>query len=282
MGHCGYVWTKDPLDHESHSAIGLTVTATDPGDLTASIETTVTVTDVDTEAPGEPDAPSVAPNPGNGHQALAVKWIAPENSGPAITGYVVQYRVDGSEAEWEQVTIDGIGVETTISGLLANTTYEAQVLAANDEGDGPWSESGNAATQAAPPVNSLPEFEEDTVSTLSVAENAPPNTNIGDPVAASDPESDALTYSLSGTDATLFSVGTSTGQIRIGASTALDHESSADSGSNNVYDVTVRVTDGKDAGGNANTSVDDTIGVTITVTNVNEPQALASGPTTCG
>ena len=139
VGHCGYVWTKDPLDHESHSAIGLTVTATDPGDLTASIETTVTVTDVDTEAPGEPDAPSVAPNPGNGHQALAVKWIAPENSGPAITGYVVQYRVDGSEAEWEQVTIDGIGVETTISGLLANTTYEAQVLAANEEGDGPRS-----------------------------------------------------------------------------------------------------------------------------------------------
>ena len=74
-----------------------------------------------------------------------------------------------------------------------------------------------------------------------------------------------------GVDAALFSVGISTGQIRIGASTALDHESPADSGSNNVYDVTVQVTDGKDAGGNADTSVDDTIGVTITVTNVNEP-----------
>ena len=35
--------------------------------------------------------------------------------------------------------------------------------------------------------------------------------------------------------------------------------------------MTVQVTDGKDAGGNADTSVDDTIGVTITVTNVNEP-----------
>ena len=163
-----------------------------------------------------------------------------------------------------------------------SATLQFEWYGLGDDKRGPWPEPGNAATQAAPPVNSLPEFEEDTVSTLSVAENAPPNTNIGDPVAASDPESDALTYSLSGTDATLFSVGTSTGQIRIGASTALDHESSADSGSNNVYDVTVRVTDGKDAGGNANTSVDDTIGVTITVTNVNEPQALASGPTTCG
>ena len=97
---------RNPLDYESRPEIGLTVTATDPGDLTASIETTVTVTDVDTEAPDEPDAPTVAPNPGNGHQALAVKWFAPENSGPAITCYVVQYRIDGSEAEWEQVTID--------------------------------------------------------------------------------------------------------------------------------------------------------------------------------
>ncbi len=266
----GQLKTKGPLDHERQSAIGLKVTATDPGDLKASIEITVTVTDVDTEAPGEPDAPSVAPNPGNGHQALTVKWIAPENSGPAITGYVVQHRVEGSEANWQQVTIDGIGVETTISGLLANTTHEAQVRAANDEGIGPWSESGTAATQAAPPVNSLPEFDEDTVSTLSVAENTPPNTNIGDPVAASDPESAALTYSLVGVDAALFFVGISTGQISTGASTALDHESPADSGSNNVYDVTVQVTDGKDAGGNADTSVDDSIGVTITVTNVNE------------
>ena len=126
-----------------------------------------------------------------------------------------------------------------------SATLQFEWYGLGDDKRGPWPEPGNAATQAAPPVNSLPEFEEDTVSTLSVAENAPPNTNIGDPVAASDPESDALTYSLSGTDATLFSVGTSTGQIRIGASTALDHESSADSGSNNVYDVTVRVTDGK-------------------------------------
>ena len=145
---------------------------------------------------------------------MAVKWIAPENSGPAITGYVVQYRVDGSEAEWEQVTIDGIGVEMTISGLLADTTYEAQVRAANDEGDGTWSETGTAATHSAPPVNSPPEFDEDTVSTLSVAENAPPNTNIGDPVAASDPESDATTYLLAGVDAGWFSIVSTTGQIK--------------------------------------------------------------------
>ena len=93
--------------------------------------------------------------------------------------------------------------------------------------------------------------------------------NIGDPVKASDPESDTLTYSLVGVDAGSFDIDSSSGQIKTKG--PLDHESPADSGGNNVYDVTVQVTDGKDAGGNADTSVDDTIGVTITVTNVNEP-----------
>ena len=144
-----------------------------------------------------------------------------------------------------------------------SATLQFEWYGLGDDKRGPWPEPGNAATQAAPPVNSLPEFDEDTVSTLSVAENAPPNTNIGDPVAASDHESAALTYSLVGTDASSFDIASSSGQIKTKG--RLDHESPADSGSNNVYDVTVQVTDGKDAGGNANTSVDDTIGVTITV-----------------
>ena len=117
-------------------------------------------------------------------------------------------------------------------------------------------------------VNEPPEFGDASVS-LAVAENTVANTNIGDPVKASDPESAALTYSLVGVDAGSFDIDSSSGQIKTKG--PLDHESPADSGSNNVYDVTVQVTDGKDAGGNADTSVDDTIGVTITVTNVNEP-----------
>ena len=90
----------------------------------------------------------------------------------------------------------------------------------------------------------------------------------------SDPESDMLTYSLVGVDSGSFDIDSSSGQIKTKG--PLDHESPADSGGDNVYDVTVQVTDGKDAGGNADTSVDDTIGVTITVTNVNEPPRIRS------
>ena len=150
----GQVKTKGSLNFEAASTYTVDFTASDPQSNSASIALTITVTDIDTEAPGEPAKPSVAPNPGNGHEALKVTWTAPENSGPAITGYVVQYRIDESDDEWTQVTVVANITETTISGLESNTAYEAQVRADNDEGEGPWSESGTADTLAVPVVNS--------------------------------------------------------------------------------------------------------------------------------
>ena len=175
---------------------------------------------------------------------MKVAWTAPENAGPAITGYVVQFRIDGSGANWTQVTVAANITETAISGLESNTAYEAQVRADNDEGEGAWSESGTADTFAAAPVeNSPPEFDDGATTTLSVGENALPGSAVGGPITASDSDQqDMLIYSLSGADAALFSVGASTGQITVGAGTALDYESPADSGGDNVA-----VTDGKDA-----------------------------------
>ena len=93
---------------------------------------------------------------------------------------------------------------------------------------------------------------------------------------ATDPESNTLTYSLSGADSALFSVGVSTGQISVDTGTVLDFESPSDSGGDNVYDLTVKVSDGRDAAGNSDTSIDDSIIVTITVRNVNEPPEFDS------
>lgn len=107
----------------------MTVTATDPGALAVNSEITITVTDVDTEAPGKMDPPSLAPNTGNGHEELKVTWTAPENAGPAIMGYVAQYRIDDSGDEWTQVTAVVNTTETTISGFDSGTTHEAQVRA---------------------------------------------------------------------------------------------------------------------------------------------------------
>ena len=112
-------------------------------------------------------------------------------------------------------------------------------------------------------VNEPPEFGSSAVE-LEIDENTATNTNIGDPIAASDPESDGLTYSLVGADSHWFDVDPSSGQIKTKA--LLDHESPLDSDFDNIYEFRVWVTDGKDAEGMANPSVDDSIDVTITVT----------------
>ena len=119
-------------------------------------------------------------------------------------------------------------------------------------------------------VNEPPEFDVPSVS-LKVGENIEANTNIGDPIAAIDPESAELMYSLGGVDAGLFEIDTSTGQINVGASTTLDYESPADSNGDNVYELEVQVTDGQDGDGNPDDSVDAEIDVRVMVTDVNEP-----------
>ena len=273
----GQIKTKASLDYESASEYTVTFTASDAASNTASVDVTITVKDDSTEAPGRPAKPDVTPNPGNGHKALKVTWVAPDNTGPDIASYVVQYRVDGSNDDWTDVTIVGSGVETILSGLEPSTEYEVQVRAVNDEGQGLWSESGTAETQAPPPPNSRPAFDEDVVTALAVAENTAAETDLGAPITASDPDSeDSLSYSLSGDDSSLFSVGVSTGQISIGAGTTLDYESPADSDENNIYSVTLQVTDGRDAQGNTDTTVDATVDVSITVTNVNEAPEFES------
>ena len=119
-------------------------------------------------------------------------------------------------------------------------------------------------------VNEPPEFDVPSAS-LEVGENTEANTNICDPIAAIDPESAELMYSLGGVDAGLFEIDTSTGQINVGAATTLDYESPADSDGDNIYELEVQVTDGTDEDGNADTSNDAEIGVTVTVSDVNEP-----------
>ena len=93
--------------------------------------------------------------------------------------------------------------------------------------------------------------------------------DIGDPVAATDPDSgDTLTYSLDAAGAESFDIDASSGQLRTKA--ALDYETE------NSYSVTMSVSDGKDADGNADEMTDNTITVTILVSNVNEALAFPS------
>ena len=107
--------------------------------------------------------------------------------------------------------------------------------------------------------NSAPVFNPTTV-TLSVAENTPPGTDIGDPVTATDADNDTLTYSLDGFDSVFFSIVSTTGQIQAKAN--LDYED------DNTFDgISVIASDGNGGTGEAL--------VKINVTDVDEPTPAA-------
>ena len=79
---------------------------------TATQTITVTVTDVGGEAPGKPDAPDVAPA---SVTSLTVNWSAPDNGGPAITDYDVQYRA-GTSGSWSDGGHTGTATTATLTG----------------------------------------------------------------------------------------------------------------------------------------------------------------------
>ena len=79
-------------------------------------------------------------------------------------------------------------------------------------------------------------------------------------------------YTLSGDDAGSFSIVASTGQLRTRVS--LNREAKA------YYTVHVSVSDHKDAGGSPDTAIDDTIAVTVEVTNIDEPGTASILPHT--
>ncbi|MDE2887995.1 MAG: fibronectin type III domain-containing protein [Gemmatimonadota bacterium] len=129
----------ETYNYETKDSYSVTVRAQDGKGGSATIAVTISLTD-ESEPPGRPIAPTVTAS----SNSLSMRWTAPANSGPAISGYDVQYRAaGGSFTDWPHT---GASTTTSITGLTANTRYEVQVRATNDEGTGDWSPSGSGTT----------------------------------------------------------------------------------------------------------------------------------------
>jgi len=103
-------------------------------------------------------------------------------------------------------------------------------------------------------------------ATASVEENV---TGTVYDANATDPDvGDTITFSISGTDAALFDINSSTGTLTF--KTAPNFESPTDNGSNNVYDLTITATD------NGTGSLAKTKALDIIVTNVNEAPVISA------
>ncbi len=225
---------EDAQDQGTNNQYVVTVQATSgtgTREKTATQTVTVTVTDVGGEAPGKPDAPNVS---SASVTSLTVTWAAPDNAGPAITDYDVQYRA-GTSGDWSDGNHAGDATMATLTGLSENTSYQVQVQATNGDGTGAWSDSGSGVTDA----NAAPAFT--SSATFSAAEN---QTAVGEVRASdNDMEDDVTGYAIvGGADQTLFSIVSSLGVLSFDA--APNFEDPEDQATNNTYVVEVQATSG--------------------------------------
>jgi hypothetical protein len=91
-------------------------------------------------APAKPTAVVGA----TGSKAITVSWVAPNNGGSVITGYVLQYTTNGGTS---YVTVAGTITASpkTVTGLTAGTSYSFRVAAKNAIGTGLYSPLSTAA-----------------------------------------------------------------------------------------------------------------------------------------
>ena len=235
-------------------------------DTTVDVETTLTIQITDVEEEGTVTLSAEEPETG-------VELTATLEDGDGS--------VSGESWQWAR-SADGRTNWVNIAAETANTYtptendedlyLRAQVEYADNRGPGKGAEG--VADAPVPSANRRPAFPETEDGQRTVQENTRARINIGGPVAAADREGDRLIYTLTGADAdaAAFEIIEGTGQLR--TLEVLDFENPADADPDNVYEVTVNVHDGRDGAGAASTAIDDTLDVTITVQNVEEPGTI--------
>ena len=246
--------------HDGKEVVNGVVVADDKIDAT----TTASIVVTDVEEPGVVTLSAEEPEVGveliatltDGDGSIrdaSWQWARSENP---TSGFVNIFGATSSGATSSRYTPDDADGDFY---LRASVTYADRRSAPTSTDD----KSAEAVASPVPSENRRPSFPDTETGQRTVPENTRANTNIGVPVAATDPERNRLTYSLAGTDFAAFTIVTSNGQLR--TSEALDFETKR------TYSVTVEVHDGRDGSDMPSTSVDDTQAVTITIENVEEP-----------
>ena len=245
---------ETPGDLDTDNTYEITITATG-GTETGSLDVTVYVANVNEAPYFDPSQAtrSVVENTGYNQNVGAPVEASDDDDGDSLT-YLLggddasSFSIDTStgqiltDADLDHETDDSYTVTVTARDLAGATSSIAVLISVTN-------------------ANDQPEFPATETGQRSIEENKS-NTDVGAPVAASDQDGDGLTYELTGGDTSTFTTNSRTGQLTtVGA---LDSDTQA------TYSVTVSVRDGKDDQGGSDTAEDDSITVTITVTDVNE------------
>ena len=146
------------------------------------------------------------------------------STGQLKTLAVLDYDPNGTNTYEVQVDVhdgfDGnynpsIGTDDFID-VTITVTQVAQRSTSGGGGGGSGGGGGGGG-----PTTVAPQFADGSSTTRSLDVTAQPGDAVGDPVAAEHPSDDDVTYTLSGTNANLFTVDAETGQVRLGAGAAL-------------------------------------------------------------
>ena len=266
----GQLQTHAALDYETKNAyIDLAVRATDSTGLVGSTLVKINVTDVN-ERPRQQlnSAPVFTYIFGDTTEVDSATLSIFENAAAGtniLTPFyatdadndILTYTVSGTDAAWFSISFTRekelwLQNSAALLDYKTKTSYTIIVSVSDSNGGSDsFTLTFNVESRNLPPV-----FTDGTSTTRTIAENTAAGINIGSPVAATDADTgDILTYTLSGTDAALFSIVSTSGQLQTKA--PLDYEAK------NAYTVKVSVSDGKSALNSIQS-----ITVTINVTDV--------------
>ncbi|MBC6426761.1 MAG: cadherin domain-containing protein, partial [Ekhidna sp.] len=250
------------LDHEETETYTLTVTATDNANpqMTATATVTITVTDVNEAPKFDPvtTTPSVAENAAEDTQVVTVSATDEDDTDPNNS---LMYTISDGNPNDDGFKIGSDGVIAVDNNTsLHPGTVSLTVTATDDESEAGTIRFNITVTAAA--SNQSPVFTDGSSTMRSVVENTT-SGNVGDPVAATDPEDDNITYAFkAGNEANNFAID-SDGQITVKSGAGLDHEITES------YTLTVTATD---VGSGTATEIT----VTVNVNDVNETPMFAN------
>ena len=263
----GQLRTHAALDFETKKVYNdLVIRATDSEGNFDAIFVTINVTDVN-ETPV-----NNAPNFTDGNTAtrsVAENTASGVNIGSAIAAtdadnHTLTYTLGGTDASSFSIVSTSGQLQTNAAlNYESKSSYSVSVSVSDNNGGS----DSIAVTISVTNVNEAPSFASST-ATRSIAENTVSGQNIGSAVTATDVDANTtLTYTLGGTDASSFSIVSTSGQLQTSA--ALDYETK------NSYSVTVTAADGTGEG-----SLSTSIPVTITLTDANDAPVFTNGATT--
>ena len=254
-----------PLDQDGNNAYELAISVSD-GLASASLSLSVVVVDANDNAPFfalAADSVTVSEN------TTSSVYVAAATDPDAID--TITYSLSGSDKNWLSIDPSG-GAITFVSppdyeapqDSNQDNTYELVINAS----DGTNSASQELNVSVSNLSDSTPIFSVATDS-ATAAENS---SGVVYTALATDPDGDSLSYSINGSDASPFSIDSTSGALSF--VNALDFESPQDTDQDNTYELNISASDGISA-----VSASLELRVSVTDVNDNKPQFSKSSET---